>query len=68
MYKVPKQNIANADYVYPRTLEEAFGPYERWGKVVEKDAQPEMDWEDKAVLWAAPVAVIFFIVLLVLES
>ena len=54
-------------YRHPRTLEEAFGPYERWGEVVEKDAQQEMDWEDKAVLWMAPVVVIFLIVLFALE-
>jgi len=55
-------------YRHPRTLEEAFGPYERWGEVVEKDTQQEMDWQDKAVLWMAPVVVIFLIVLFAFES
>lgn len=55
-------------YRHPRTLEEAFGPYERWGEVVEKDAQSEMDLADKAVLWAAPVAVIFLVLLFAFES
>lgn len=55
-------------YRHPRTLEEAFGPYERCGEVVEKDAQQEVDWEDKAVLWMAPVVVIFLIVLFAFES
>lgn len=64
MYKVPKQNIANADYVYPRTLQDAFGS---GGPVVEKDAQQEMDWDDKVMLWVAPVVVIFLIVLFALE-
>ena len=51
-------------YRYPRSMDEAFG--ER-GPLVEKDAEPEMDWEDKAVLWAAPVVVIFLIVLFAFE-
>jgi len=51
-------------YRYPRSMDEAFG--ER-GPLVEKDAEPEMDWEDKAVLWAAPVGVIFLIVLFAFE-
>jgi len=55
-------------YRHPRSLEEAFGPYERWGEIVEMDAQPEMDWEDKIVLWAAPVVAIFLIVLLAFEA
>ena len=64
MYKVPKQNIPNADYVYPRTLQDAFGS---GGPVEDKDEQPPMDWQDKAVLWMAPVVVIFLVVLLALE-
>ena len=35
-------------YVYPRSLDQAFG--ER-GPVVEKDAEPEMYWDDKLMLW-----------------
>lgn len=54
-------------YVHPRTLEQAFGAGER-GPLVEMDAQPEMDWEDKIVLWAAPVAVIFLTVLFAFEA
>jgi len=64
MYKVPYQNTPNADYVYPRTLKDAFGS---GGPVVEMDAPKPMDWEDKAVLWMAPVVVIFLIVLFALE-
>jgi hypothetical protein len=51
--------------VYPRTLDEAFG--ER-GPVVEKDAEPEMHWDDKLMLWVAPAVVIFILVLFVLEN
>jgi hypothetical protein len=30
-------------YVYPRTLESAFGPYERWGEIsLPEDEYPEM--------------------------
>jgi hypothetical protein len=46
-------------------LEEAFG--ER-GPVVEKDAEPEMYWDDKLMLWVAPAIVIFLIVLFILEN
>lgn len=53
-------------YIHPRTLEQAFGPYERWGEIVEMD-QPKMDWEDKLVLWVAPIVAIFLIVLLATE-
>lgn len=65
MYKVPKQNIPNADYVYPRTLQDAFGS---GGPVVEQDAKPEMYWDDKVMLWVAPAIVIFLVVLFALES
>jgi cytochrome c-type biogenesis protein CcmH/NrfF len=51
--------------VYPRTLEQAFG--ER-GPVVGMDDEPPMDWQDKIVLWLAPVAVVFVIVLIALEK
>lgn len=67
MYRVPTQRIANADYVFPRTLEEAFGPGER-GPVVEMDAPKPMDWEDKLVLWVAPAVLLFVTLLLVLEG
>lgn len=66
MYRVPTQRIANADYVFPRTLEEAFGPGER-GPVVEMDAPKPMDWEDKLVLWVAPAVLLFLTGLLMLE-
>ena len=65
MQRVPKQPIDNPDYVHPRTLEQAFGES---GPVEEKDAQPAMDWEDKIILWLAPVAVVFVIVLIALEK
>lgn len=51
-------------YKHPRSLDEAFGSR---GPVIEKDADLKMDWQDKAVLWAAPAAVIFLIVLFALE-
>jgi len=54
-------------YCHPRSLEQAFGPYERWGEIVEME-QPKMDWEDKIILWAAPVVCIFLIVLFVFEA
>jgi hypothetical protein len=54
-------------YVHPRTVEQAFGPGER-GPVVEKDAEPEMHWDDKLMLWVAPAVVIFLIVLFALEN
>ena len=54
-------------YVYPRTIEQAFGTGER-GPVEEKDAPPAMDWQDKIVLWLAPVVVVFVIVLIALEK
>ena len=53
-------------YRHPRTLEQAFGPYERWGEIVEMD-EPKMDWEDKLILWVAPIVAIFLIVLLSTE-
>lgn len=65
MTKVNSQNLTNPDYVYPRTLDEAFG--ER-GPVVEKDAEPEMYWDDKLMLWVAPAIVIFLVVLFILEN
>jgi hypothetical protein len=54
-------------YVHPRTMEQAFGPGER-GPLFERDAEFEMDWQDKIVLWLAPVAVVFVIVLIALEK
>lgn len=54
-------------YVHPRTMEQAFGPGER-GPVEEKDTPPAMDWQDKIVLWLAPVVVVFVIVLIALEK
>jgi len=63
MKKVNSPNLTNPDYVYPRTLDEAFG--ER-GPVVEKE--PEMHWDDKLMLWVAPAIVIFLIVLFILEN
>lgn len=54
-------------YVHPRTMEQAFGPGER-GPLLDRDAYAPMDWQDKLVLWVAPVVVIFVVVLLVFES
>lgn len=65
MQRIPEQHIDNPDYIYPRTRQEAFGS---GGPVEEKDAQPPMDWQDKIVLWVAPVAVVFVIVLIALEK
>jgi len=65
MQKVMSPRLGNPDYVYPRTLEQAFGPGER-GPVVEEE--PKIDWQDKLVLWAAPVVVVFIVVLFALEN
>lgn len=46
-------------YIHPRTLEEAFGSR---GPVIDPE-DPPMDWLDKLVLWVAPVAVLFVVVL-----
>lgn len=54
-------------YVHPRTLEQAFGPGER-GPLFEKETDSPMDWQDKIVLWLAPVVVVFVIVLIALEK
>jgi hypothetical protein len=54
-------------YKHPRTIEQAFGPSER-GPLVEKDAEPEMYWDDKLMLWVAPAIVMFLIVLFILED
>lgn len=66
MYRVSTQRIPNADYIFPRTLEEAFGPGER-GPLVERESQKPMDWEDKLVLWVAPAVLMFVVLLLMLE-
>lgn len=50
-------------YKHPRTLQEAFGS---GGPVIDPE-DPPMDLVDKAVLWAAPVAVLFLVVLFALE-
>lgn len=67
MQRIHSQRIDNPDYVYPRTLEQAFGHGER-GPLIEKDAEPEMYWDDKLMLWVAPAIVIFLVVLFALES
>lgn len=54
-------------YVHPRTMEQAFGPGER-GPLVEQEPMPSMDWQDKIVLWLAPVVVVFVIILIALEK
>jgi len=51
-------------YKHPRSLDEAFGSR---GPVIDPE-EPPMDWEDKLVLWVAPVALLFVMLLLVLES
>lgn len=51
-------------YKHPRSLDEAFGSR---GPVIDPE-DPPMDWQDKAVLWAAPVVVIFLVLLFALES
>jgi hypothetical protein len=65
MQRIPEQPIDNPDYVHPRTLEQAFG---EGGPVEEKDAEPEMYWDDKLMLWVAPAIVIFLVVLFALEN
>lgn len=67
MQRVMSPKLGDPDYVYPRTLEEAFGPGER-GPVVEKKEEPEMYWDDKLMLWVAPAIIIFLVVLFILEN
>ena len=50
-------------YKHPRTLQEAFG---EGGPIIDPVDTP-MVWQDKIVLWAAPVAVLFLVVLFALE-
>jgi hypothetical protein len=50
-------------YKHPRTLKDAFG---EGGPIIDPE-DPPMDWQDKTVLWAAPVVVIFRVVLFALE-
>jgi hypothetical protein len=51
-------------YKHPRTLKDAFG---EGGPIIDPE-DPPMDWQDKTVLWAAPVVVIFLVVLFALEA
>lgn len=46
---------------YPRTLEQAFGPYAR-GPVYEQH-QTNMHTADKIVLWSCGIAVVCFVVI-----
>lgn len=62
--KNPKAPYDALTHTYPRTLDEAFGSR---GPVIDP-TDPPMDWQDKAVLWAAPAAVIFLVVLFILEN
>jgi hypothetical protein len=52
-------------YQHPRSMEEAF---DERGPLVEMDAEPEMYWDDKLMLWVAPAVVIFLVVLFILED
>lgn len=53
---VPKDMLT---YQHPRTLDEAFNDR---GPVIDPEDLP-MGWLDKLVLWVAPVAVLFVVVL-----
>lgn len=44
---------------YPRTMEEAFGPYARGPIISEQDDTPPMQWQDVVVYAAAVLATIF---------
>jgi hypothetical protein len=46
---------------YPRTLEEAFGPYA--GRNVH-EPRPEMDKQDRIVIWATAVSLVSFLFIL----
>jgi len=50
-------------YCHPRTLEQAFGPYERWGPVVDKDEDfPDMTFAEAILLYAGVLVFSFLIV------
>ena len=50
-------------YSHPRSLEQAFGPYERWGPVVDKDEDfPDMTLAEAILLYAGVLVFSFLIV------
>lgn len=48
-------------YRHPRTLEEAFGPYERWGPIVNED-EPEMTLGEAVLIYASVLTASFLII------
>lgn len=48
-------------YRHPRTLEEAFGPYERWGPIVSED-EPEMTLGEAILTYASVLTASFLII------
>lgn len=55
-------------YSHPRSLEQAFGPYERWGPVVYKDDDfPDMTLAEAILLYAG-VLVFSFLIISVLNG
>jgi len=58
-----KKPYDSLTYSHPRSLEQAFGPYERWGPVVEKDDDlPEMTLADTIFLYASVLTFCFLII------
>ncbi len=50
-------------YTHPRTLEAAFGPYERWGPIVEKDDDfPDMTLGEAVLTYASVLTASFLII------
>jgi hypothetical protein len=50
-------------YRYPRTLEEAFGPYERWGEIsLPEDEYPEITLPVAALTYFGATLLAFLII------
>jgi hypothetical protein len=50
-------------YRHPRTLEEAFGPYERWGPIVDKDEDfPDMTLGEAVLIYVSVLTFSFLII------
>lgn len=55
-------------YRHPRTLEEAFGPYERWGPIADKDEDFPNITLGEAVLIYVSVLTASFLIINVLQG
>lgn len=52
---------------FPRTMEEAFGPYEG-GNIGSEFETDETDWQDELVGWACAVAVVAVILIVIWDE